>query len=102
MEMSQRRPYLVINNLPEEASKNDEELFMDLARNKLQLGDSININDIASVSRLKGNYRNAVNRTATSKPNAMLIKVQNEKARNLIFSNKKKLNPLWCSSTYTY
>ena len=91
MEMSQRRPYLVINNLPEEASKKDEELFMDLARNKLELGDSININDIASVSRLKGNYRNAVNRTSTSKPNAMLMKFQNEKERNLIFSNKKKL-----------
>ena len=91
MEMSQRRPYLVINNLPEETSRKDENIFMELATVSLGLGDSITKDDISSVSRLKGNYRNAVTRTATTKPNAMLIKFQNEKARNLIFSNKKQL-----------
>ena len=94
-ETSQRSAYLVVSNLPEQTSKSDEEIFIELCNNHLELPENITKNDIANVSRIKGNNNNnnTSNNNAgrSNKPKLMVIKFQNEKARNIVFSNKKKL-----------
>ena len=86
-EMSQRRPCLVVSNIPEHSSKSDEDVFVDLCHSELSL-PQITKQDIANVSRMKDNGRSEVRSGRTK---AMVIRFQNEKARNQVFMHKKKL-----------
>ena len=79
METTSRIPYLVVNNIPANQQKTDEEIFIDLCNVDLNLTDPISKHDIANVSRLRGKGRSEAR---TDKPDAMLVKFQNEKARN--------------------
>ena len=88
METASRIPYLVVNNIPANQHKTDEEIFIDLCNVDLGLTDPISKDDIANVSRLRGK---GPREGRTDKPDAILIKFQNEKARNKVFSNKSKL-----------
>ena len=91
-ETAQRSAYLVVSNLPETSSKSDEDIFIELCNS--QLGTPISKDDIANVSRIKGNTNNnnsSNNTGRANRPKLMVIKFQNEKARNTVYSNKKKL-----------
>ena len=91
-ETSQRASYLVISNLKEDSSKTDEQVFIDLCNSSLELPESITKQDIANVSRMKGNNNTSNNDTGRSaRPKLMVIKFQNEKIRNSVYSHKKKL-----------
>ena len=91
LEMSHRSNYLVVSNLPENSSKSDEDIFIELCDS--QLGLPISKDDIANVSRMKTNTNNNNSNNSTgrtNRPKLMVIKFQNEKARNSVYSNKKK------------
>ena len=88
METTARIPYLVVSNILTTQQKTDEEVFIDLCNNDLSLTDPISKDDIANVSRLRSK---GPREARTDKPDAMLVKFQNEKARNKVFSNKSKL-----------
>ena len=59
-----------------------------MCNNQLGTQGTITKQDIANVSRMRNNTRTEVR---SSMPMAMIIKFQNERARNYVFSNKKKL-----------
>ena len=82
IEMQRRLACLVVSNVPVDSSKSDEDLFIELCSTKLEA--EITKHDIANVSRIRG-----INRS--NRPNAMVIRFQNERARNRVFFNKKKL-----------
>ena len=81
IEMQRRLSCLVVSNIPVDPSQSDEDTFIELCSTTLQ--EEISKHDIANVSCLRGNR--------SSRPNAMVIKFQNERARNRVFFNKKKL-----------
>ena len=88
MDSTLRRPCLVVSNIPENTTKSDEDQFIELCNEKLSLQEQITKQDIANASRLK---RKGRTETRSSKPAALVIRFQNEKARDRVFSNKSKL-----------
>ena len=87
LEMSQRSNYLVISNIRRDNIKTDEEQFIDLCNSKLGMSENITKEDIANVSRIKVNP----SENRSNQKDKMIIKFQNEKARNRVFKNKKHL-----------
>lgn len=88
MEMTQRRQCLVISNIPEVQGKSDEDSFIEVCNTQLNMPTQITRQDIVNVSRIKGKDRSDVR---SGRPTSMIIRFQNEKARNCVFMNKKKL-----------
>ena len=87
LETSHRSNYLVISNIRSDNNKTDEEQFIELCNSKLGMSENITKEDIANVSRIKVN-------PSENRPNQkekIIIKFQNEKARNRVFKNKKHL-----------
>ena len=87
VETSQRLNYLVISNVPKDNHKSDEENFIELCNSKLRMPVNITKEDIANVSRIKVN--NSEGRSGQT--DKMIIKFQNEKARQKVFTHKKHL-----------
>ena len=84
-EMSQRLACLVVSNMPEERNVSDEDAFIELCNSKLRMSENISKADIANVSRLKRSSG------TSAKPSMMVIRFQNQKAREKVFKHKKNL-----------
>ena len=88
VEMSQRIACLVVSNLPKPTGKTEEDTFIEFCNDKLRLSENISKDDIANITRIRSNDRNT---GGSNRPNPMVIRFQNEKARNSVFANKKYL-----------
>ena len=85
-EMAQRLACLVVSNMPEERNVSDEDAFIELCNSKLRMSENISKADIANVSRLKRSSG------TSAKPSMMIIRIQNQKARERVFKHKKNLD----------
>ena len=85
LEQSQRRTSLMVNNLAPVPGKTDEELFLDLCKNKME---HLNVTraHIARIHRLSrpSSYDN-------NKPPSLVVKFAQDKFRDSVFKNKKNL-----------
>ena len=88
VEMNSRRSYLVVNNLPGESDKTDEDVFIKMCDDHLRI--KVTKDQLYSVTRARGKQSN-VDPVRANKPRSMIIRFQNEKNRDTVFNNKRCL-----------
>ena len=82
-----RRPCLVVNNLKPEENKSDEELFIDLCKDK-GIDTDMSVEKIAKIHRL---HRPNHLPQDPSKPQSLIVKFAKDRYRDEVFKNKKNL-----------
>ena len=90
LEMSLRRTYIVVNNLPEKENKSDEDVFLALCEKELKLTGDMKVTkeQLYSVTRARGKQNDPIQ---SNRPRSTIIRFQNEKYRNIVFKKKKDL-----------
>ncbi|CAL4133018.1 unnamed protein product, partial [Meganyctiphanes norvegica] len=82
-----RRPCLVINNLPSERDKSDEDVFLELCNSKFS-AQNITSDHIAKIHRVQRNPHSTVD---ANRPLALIVKFSKDRYRDSLFRNKKHL-----------
>ena len=88
LEISLNKPYLVVNSFKPVVGKTDEEAFINFCNDKMS--DSINMtpDKIAKLYRVK---RGSNSNVDPAKPETMIVKLNNEKDKEKLYKNKRKL-----------
>ena len=86
LELSLRRPCLVVNNLKPEPNTSDEELFIKLCKDK-EIDAEMCKEKIAKIHRIP----RPAHALDLSKPQGLIVKFSQDRFRDVVFTNKKKL-----------
>ena len=83
-----RRSCLVINNLPTESNKTDEQVFLGMCEDKFKDKFTVTSDMISKIHRVPRPPSSNVDR---SKPHAMVVKFNKDRHRDMIFKNKREM-----------
>ena len=81
-----RRSCLVINNLPSEQNKTDEQVFIKMCEEKFRNKFEVTTDMISKIHRVPRPTHSQVDH---SRPNAMVVKFNKDRHRDMIFKNKR-------------
>ena len=94
LDQSKRNSCIVINNIAYNTAPNDEEAFMKVCKDNLQLdatqSDIIKSN-IVNIHRIRESLVKRNTTTPNNKPRPLLVKFNSEKVKNMIFRKKRYL-----------
>ena len=83
------KPFLVVNGF-KPTNKSDEEAFAEFCNDKMSdINLTMNKNNIAKLVRIK--HSRAFSNSDSNKPETMIVKFHDEKLRDILFRNKRKL-----------
>ena len=98
LEQTRRSSYLVVNNLPHESGTTDEQSFLNICQNKINVGtENLNLikSKISEVHRfhVPRNDRTAQSQAANNigKPRPLVVKFTDPKYRDIVYKKKKAL-----------
>lgn len=83
-----RRSCLVINNLPTESNKTDEQVFLGMCEDKFKDKFTVTSDMISKIHRVPRPPSSNVDR---SKPHSMVVKFNKDRHRDMIFKNKREM-----------
>ena len=90
IQINVNRPYLVVNNFKPVQEKQDEEAFSDFCNTKMaDIHVNMTANDIDKLIRIK--HKSQSDGRANDKAETMIVKFKQEKHRDILFRNKRKL-----------
>ena len=83
-----RRSCLVINNLPSESNKTDEQVFLGMCEDKFKEKFTVTSDMISKIHRVPRPPSSQVDR---SKPHSLVVKFNKDRHRDMIFKNKREM-----------
>ena len=90
IQINVNRPYLVVNNFKPVQEKQDEESFSEFCNTKMaDINVNMTTNDIDKLIRIK--HKSQSDGRVNERAETMIVKFKQEKHRDILFRNKRKL-----------